>query len=210
MMKLILVRHGETDWNKQCRVQGRNDIPLNERGLAQANAVAHRLEDREISAVYSSPMQRAKSTAGAIAKKFGLDVKELPGVTEINFGLWEGKDHEQLKALYPEFWNDWTWQLDPKRCAYMQSECQLDVLKRSVDALKTVFAENGGNATVAIISHTMPIKLIVSNAIGLPLESLKLLKVDNCSVCEINIDQTMHGELITWNEKGFLKKEGLI
>ena len=110
-MRIILVRHGQTKWNSEGRVQGRTDITLNARGMAQAEAVGEWLSGRKLDAVYASPLMRAHDTAKAIADRQGVCVKLLGEMIEIDFGLWEGKTSRELSKEFPEFWVDWSWHL---------------------------------------------------------------------------------------------------
>jgi 2,3-bisphosphoglycerate-dependent phosphoglycerate mutase len=87
---LLLVRHGETDWNAEGRLQGHTDRPLNEYGRRQAAALAERLADDGIDAVYSSDLSRARETADIVAGRLGLPVVLEPGLREKNWGSWEG------------------------------------------------------------------------------------------------------------------------
>ena len=88
-MRLILVRHGQTEWNQLGRIQGRTDIPLNDTGIMQARAAGEWLSQRRIDAVYSSPMQRAFDTATEIARPHGLPVISRDDIIETDFGPWE-------------------------------------------------------------------------------------------------------------------------
>ena len=209
-MRIILVRHGQTKWNSEGRVQGRTDIPLNARGMAQAEAVGEWLSGRKIDAVYASPLMRAHDTAKAIADRQGVCVKLLGEMIEIDFGLWEEKTADELKKLYPEYWNDWSWHLDEEKSANMQAESAYTILNRVKRALNSIFEENTAGSTAVVVSHTMPIKLIMANAIGLPLKSLQSIKVGNCGICELDMNTDMSGSLITWNESGYLARKGLI
>ncbi len=197
-MRIILVRHGQTKWNSEGRVQGRTDIPLNAWGMAQAEAVGEWLSGRKIDAVYASPLMRAHDTAKAIADRQGVCVKLLGEMIEIDFGLWEGKTSRELSKEFPEFWVDWSWHLDEEKSA------------RAKRAVGAVMEENAADATVAIVSHTMPIKLLMADAVGIPLENMRQVKVDNCGVCEIELHKGEQSKLITWNERGFLMRKGLI
>ena len=105
-MKLILIRHGRTDWNVQGRVQGRTDIPLDETGLRQAAAVARRLSGIRLNAIYTSPLRRAHDTAKAVAAFHDCDIYVSEKLTEINFGAWEGKTGSELEAQYAALWRD--------------------------------------------------------------------------------------------------------
>lgn len=209
-MRLILVRHGQTEWNQLGRIQGRTDIPLNDTGIMQARAAGEWLSQRRIDAVYSSPMQRTFDTATEIARPHGLPVISLDDIIEIDFGLWEKKTADELKKLYPEYWNDWSWHLDEEKSANMQAESAYTILNRVKRALNSIFEENTAGSTAVVVSHTMPIKLIMANAIGLPLKSLQSIKVGNCGICELDMNTDMSGSLITWNESGYLARKGLI
>lgn len=209
-MRLILVRHGQTEWNQLGRIQGRTDIPLNDTGIMQARAAGEWLSQRRIDAVYSSPMQRAFDTATEIARPHGLPVTSIDDIIEIDFGLWEEKTADELKKLYPEYWNDWSWHLDEEKSANMQAESAYTILNRVKRALNSIFEENTAGSTAVVVSHTMPIKLIMANAIGLPLKSLQSIKVGNCGICELDMNSDMSGSLITWNESGYLARKGLI
>ena len=186
-MRIILVRHGQTKWNSEGRVQGRTDIPLNARGMAQAEAVGEWLSGRKIDAVYASPLMRAHDTAKAIADRQGVCVKLLGEMIEIDFGLWEGKTSRELSKEFPEFWVDWSWHLDEEKSAMMRAESAYSILARAKRAVSAVMEENAADATVAIVSHTMPIKLLMADAVGIPLENMRQVKVDNCGVCEIEL-----------------------
>ena len=104
MVKIILVRHGETEWNKVKRIQGSaSDTPLNEIGKAQAERVALRLKNEKIQAIYSSPLQRALHTAQAIARYHQLEVNQTPSLKEINVGELEGVFSADMKVRFDEF-----------------------------------------------------------------------------------------------------------
>ena len=89
-MKLYIIRHGQTDWNVQGRIQGRQDIPLNAAGRSQAQMLAKGMEKRPVTAIYSSPQLRAMETAKALAGNQGVEVIPLPELVEIGYGDWEG------------------------------------------------------------------------------------------------------------------------
>ena len=99
---ILLARHGETDWNRERRVQGHTDRPLNEVGRAQARALADRLAAEPIEAVYSSDLARARETAHIVAEPRGLTVVAVPELREKNFGTWEGLTDEEIVARFPE------------------------------------------------------------------------------------------------------------
>ena len=95
-MKLYIIRHGQTDWNIAKKIQGRQDIPLNERGRYQAGCLKKAMENRPVTAVFSSPQIRAMETAKAVASSSGSVVIPVKDLMEINYGSWEGKTEEEL------------------------------------------------------------------------------------------------------------------
>ena len=102
MTELWLIRHGETDWNREGLYQGQADIPLNELGLKQAQAAAEKilLSGQSFSAIYSSPLSRARQTADASAARLGLPVRLDPRLQEINQGNWTGKNYRMIVAQF--------------------------------------------------------------------------------------------------------------
>ena len=95
-MKLYIIRHGQTDWNVQGRIQGRQDIPLNAAGRSQAQMLAKGMEKRPVTAIYSSPQLRAMETAKALAGNQGVEVIPLPELVEIGYGDWEGRTASEI------------------------------------------------------------------------------------------------------------------
>lgn len=102
LTRLILVRHGETDWNRARTIQGHRDIPLNATGLGQARAVAGQLAAEPIRAIYSSDLARARETARAIAEVHGLAVIDEPGLRERHWGRFQGLRFDEIEQLAPE------------------------------------------------------------------------------------------------------------
>jgi len=103
MTQIYLVRHGETDWNLQKRIQGSTDIPLNDTGRAQAAATGRLLASREWDAIITSPLSRAAETAGIIAEAVGLPTPEvLDTIVERHYGEAEGLDHDEIEAMFPD------------------------------------------------------------------------------------------------------------
>lgn len=200
-MKLLLVRHGETDWNKAHRVQGRTDIPLNITGRAQADQLAGQLSAIHIDAVYASPFSRAYETAKRIVGDRGLEIVKDEDLAEIQFGLWEGKTVGELMEEYPELWRDWSWLNRPEDCKKMGAESYMDIQRRAMNAVGRIVNECGENDNVLIASHTMPIKLIVAHYLKMPLEAISRLKIENCSLSLVSINKDGTGRLDMLNSK---------
>jgi len=105
--RILAIRHGETAWNTDSRIQGHTDIPLNDTGLWQAERVAHALRGESLQAVYSSDLQRARTTAEAIAQAQQLTLSLEPGLRERHFGHLEGLTHQEITARWPEQARRW-------------------------------------------------------------------------------------------------------
>ena len=100
---IILVRHGQTEWNRIERFRGRADVPLNETGLAQAEATGRRVAQTwQPMAIYTSPLSRSIKTAQAIAKHFSLPVQIHPGLADIDYGAWQGLTPDEARQRWPE------------------------------------------------------------------------------------------------------------
>lgn len=157
-MKLYLIRHGQTDWNLAGRIQGVHDIPLNETGLRQAEMAAKGMESRKVAAVYCSNLQRAAQTAAAVAKRQNVPVHAVDGLEEMNFGLWEGCTWKEIEEQYPN--EKRAMDANPMEVRAPEGESYLDVMKRSVEALKKIASEN--KEDVAVVTHGGVIASIVA------------------------------------------------
>lgn len=141
MTDLYLVRHGETDWNRQRRIQGRTDIPLNATGREQARLTGMLLTRRPITRVVASPLDRARETAQIIADELGLAAPELhDALVERDYGAAEGLSYREIDALYPE------------GTAVPGRETREQVGARIVPALVRLAADHPGEAIV-VVSH---------------------------------------------------------
>jgi probable phosphoglycerate mutase len=130
---VLLIRHGETEWNRVERFRGRADVELNATGLAQAVAVARRLRSEgSADAVYSSPLQRGWQTAEPIAAAFGLQVQPLDGLLDIDYGQWQGLSPAEAASRYPDVFA--LWLNAPDRAAIPGGETLGQVRSRSVAA----------------------------------------------------------------------------
>ena len=154
-MELLLVRHGETDWNRDRRVQGHTDVPLNEAGRTQAASLARELAGEDLDAVYSSDLARARETAEAIAAPHGLDVVALPALRERNFGTWEGMTDAEIIERFPEAqtrpWGD--------------AETQDEMGDRVLAAVHEIAARHP-HGRVVVVAHGGPIRRIVHHSGG--------------------------------------------
>lgn len=206
-LRLILIRHGQTEWNTQQRVQGRTDIPLNENGKNQCVAIAKRLQNTKLAGIYSAPLSRSLDTARLIAEHHACHVEVREALTEINFGAWEGKTAEELAAEFPSLWNDWGWILNPQSCTLMNAETAEEISLRVMVLLDEILNNHKDGGTVAIVSHTMPIKLLTANLIGLPHSRIRSLSLANCAYTELMLNEGKEATLRVWNDTSHLTRE---
>ncbi|MFQ6091445.1 MAG: histidine phosphatase family protein [bacterium] len=128
MRKILLIRHGQTDWNVENRIQGPTDVPLNPRGREQAKSLAEELRHSQIDHIYSSTLCRALETGLEIAKYHGLKVQTDSRLNEVSQGVWEGLRVAEARARYPELYGQW--ETDPTSVVPPQGESILDAFAR--------------------------------------------------------------------------------
>ena len=142
MTQIVLVRHGETEWNRVERFRGWADVSLNETGLTQAEATARRIAaEWQPVAVYSSPLSRAVKTAEAIARQFGLPVRTHRGLIDINYGQWQGLTPDEAREHWPEMVD--AWYHSPETVQIPGGETLTDLRLRAVEAVRELAAEVG-------------------------------------------------------------------
>lgn len=156
LITVHLVRHGETDWNLEGRLQGWTDIPLNATGIGQARAAASALAGREIAAVISSDLSRARQTAELVAAQVGVEIVADPALRERNYGAAEGQIESDLERLFDgqlaECWSDPDFTFDggeTRRDLYARIGCFLEDLVASPPGLEFVLVSHGGALRVA-------------------------------------------------------------
>ncbi len=194
MVKIILVRHGETDWNLVKRIQGGDsDTPLNENGKRQAAALAARLKDENITAIFSSPLQRALHTAQAIAASHHLNIQELPSLKEIRVGILEGLLAADIAPRFDEFMcgNG----RDKKVHTPPGGESMEDVQKRAWETVTGLTAQYS-NGTLVLVTHYFVIMAVICRVLDLPLHQMARLKLTNGTIsCFTMDDLSMRLEL---------------
>lgn len=145
------MRHGETDWNLNQRLQGHSDRPLNDTGREQARGLAAELAEEELEAVYSSDLSRAQETARIVAETRGLDVSELPELRERHFGSWEGLTDDEIHERFPQEVADGV-------LGDGESRDELD--RRVLGALRRIADEHPAG-TVLVVSHGGPLRAVL-------------------------------------------------
>ncbi len=176
---IILVRHGETEWNAGDRFQGQQDSPLSALGRSQAQRAAGRLAGLPVAAVYSSDLGRARAVADAIAARHGLAVRARADLRERDYGVLEGK----TLAAAAQTEGEWlvAWRKDPQRCAPPGGETQPEMRARVMRALGEIAAAHPGEIVV-VVTHGGPIKSAVLDVLGAPLERWRRTFVANGSL----------------------------
>jgi broad specificity phosphatase PhoE len=163
MTEIILVRHGETQWNVQEVFRGRIDVELNETGLRQAELLAEYLSRLDIDAVYSSPLKRALNTAQAIASHHKLELKISPGLLDFDFGKWQGLSHPEVKDRYKKLYVQWL--ENPHLIRMPDGESLNGVRKRALGVVNEVVAKHEG--IIVLVSHRVVNKVLICALLGL-------------------------------------------
>jgi broad specificity phosphatase PhoE len=199
-LKLILVRHAETYWNEQRRVQGGgSDVELNEAGLKQATKLVSFLKNENIDAVVSSPLKRALVTAQIIASQHQLPVEIHDGLKEINVGELEGLALSSLSITFSQLLMQW-WQGGSERLPGGESFVELQ--ERCWGAVEPLLAKYE-TGTVVIISHYFVTLAIIFKALDLPLEYLAKFRVDLGGVSILEFED-YGARLLKFNDTSYL------
>lgn len=163
MKQIILVRHGETEWNVKEVFRGRADIGLNGTGIKQAELLAEYLSNIKIGAIYSSPLQRALTTAEKIAGYQGLEVVVEPGLIDLDFGEWQGLPHKEVKSRYKGLYAQWV--SHPELVKLPAGESLDDVRKRAMNVVDSITARH--ECSVVLVSHRVVNKVLICALLGL-------------------------------------------
>jgi alpha-ribazole phosphatase len=182
MTRLLLTRHGETDWNARQRYQGQTDVPLNETGRRQAAALAKRLAGEKVSAILASDLQRSQETALEIAALHGLPVQTEPRLREIALGEWEGLTYAQARERWAEEMDAWF--ADPLHVAPPGGETLAQVSGRIQSVLEKV-GRFGTDETIILASHGGPLRVLLCLALGMDVQAHWRFRLDVASISEL-------------------------
>lgn len=177
--RLILVRHGMTEWNNEFRYQGHADINLNEEGFRQAEALREKLAGEKLAAVYSSDLSRAYNTAVVIVAPHGLPVQVCPDLREINFGAWEGLTYYDIEKNYPEQLK--IWRQTPHLLQVPEGETFPLIRDKACACAEKIIAKHM-DETVLIVTHGGTIAAMICGLLGQPLEKMWEYKQKNTAV----------------------------
>ena len=176
-MKLYVARHGETEWNAQGRICGRTDIPLTERGEAQAKALAEKLADKGIDLIIASPMIRARQTAAAVSQIIGIPVVTDDRLIEQDYGSYEGKERLDARIL-----------ANKRRFAYRcpGGESMLDVAHRVYGLIEELKQTQPGK-TILLVCHGGVCRIVRTYFEDMTNEEFSCYSEDNANAREYEL-----------------------
>jgi broad specificity phosphatase PhoE len=206
-VRLVLVRHGETEWNRQRRVQGLSNLALNKTGMKQAEALARALSREKVNAIYSSPLRRAEETARAIGRFHGVRVEIMDGLKELDVGAVDGMTYEDMKLHHGEFFARWMTDFTSVRLPgggfipELRDQCCTAIR----DIVSRERKGDNDDSSVVVVTHFFPILCIICDCMGLDLSYCRRLKVDlaSVSVIEFKADRTV---LVSLNDTCHLRE----
>ncbi len=202
-MLLYCVRHGESTYNAEGRIQGQSDVPLSQLGRRQSEAAAQWLASLPIEAVYSSPLRRALQTAESIAEKHGLRVQPDPRLMELNAGVFQGKLRSDLAAIYPHEFGRWLGGDEDFVIPHGESRRQLSL--RGCEAFRAIAA--AGHSEAVIVTHGGLLSVTLRSLLNLS-EPLPPFSLHNGSITRVMVDDRGRFALLALNEVEHLDQIG--
>lgn len=197
---VILIRHGQTDWNVAGRWQGHSDIPLNDTGRSQAQAVAQRLKKWELTAIYTSDLSRASETATIIGQTLGLKPAVIPAWRERFCGDFEGLTNSDIAERFPEQWA----KLQQGHLELPNGETTQELSGRIIPSFETLLASHHGQR-FAVVSHGGVLRVLISNVLGLDADAPARLSVSgNTGLSVIQIGEHGYRRLSLLNDTAHL------
>jgi len=196
MTEIVMVRHGETELNREGIFRGRLDVALNDRGRSQAERAAAALADSPLAAVYSSPLRRALDTARPIAARHGLSPVADPALDNIDLGAWQGRKKTEVERDEPDLWRLWIHA--PERLAIPGGETLAAVRDRAVARTRELSNLHEGGR-FAIVSHRSVLKLVTGALLGLNVDAFWRFYLDNAAYSVIGRSDGVY-TLLRWNE----------
>jgi probable phosphoglycerate mutase len=177
--RIVLWRHGQTEWNLEGRLQGQTDVPLDEIGRAQAQTSARLLAALEPDVIVSSDLSRAADTAGALARLVKLEVELDEGLRETYVGTWQGLTDEEIKSKFPEEYA--AWRKDHYHQRRGGGELEAEVADRAVAAIERALARVPDRGTLVVVTHGGTARVSIARLLGLPERSAGVLGgLSNC------------------------------
>ena len=185
MVKVVFVRHGQTEWNVSGRYQGQSDVALSAAGVDQAEKLAANFPVAHIDAIYSSDLIRARVTAETVAKRFALEVNLEPAFRELSFGDWEGLTYEQIVASWPDAMKNFL--AHPDILNIPHGESFPEVQQRAMSRLQELIQKHEGQ-TIMIAAHGAVLRTMLTAALHIPLQYLWSIRQFNTAVNIVRYD----------------------
>ena len=181
MTRIVLVRHGQTAWNREIRFRGQIDVALDGFGLKQAEATGRYVAARwPVAAIYASRMSRAMQTAEAIARAHNeLNAQPLAGLLDIDFGEWQGLSPDTVSQRYPDLYRAW---LEAPHTVHFPGGETLEIVRRRVIAGLDEVTARHPEQTVALVSHAVVNRVLLCAVLGLGNDHFWRLQQDTCAV----------------------------
>jgi len=180
-VNILLVRHGETAWNRKKIFRGYHDIPLNNSGRAQAREVGKALAARSIAAAYSSPLSRSLETANIALKRRKIEPVVHPALMDINYGEWTGLEESAVAAKWPDEYAMWL--EEPHKTRPPGGDSLAEIYEKAFGALQWIEERHEGE-TIAIFAHRVVNKLLVLGMLSLGLDRFNFIRQDNGCINE--------------------------
>ncbi|HEY8685162.1 MAG TPA: histidine phosphatase family protein [Chloroflexota bacterium] len=186
--QLLLIRHGESTWNAESRIQGQADPPLSELGRRQAAALGRRLSDLASAALYTSPAVRARETSEAIAEPHGLIPRIEPALLEVHLGSWQG--HRVSELSDEETAQFRAWERDPTALSPPGGETTSAALERVAPLLDRLLGNHAGD-TVVIVTHSILGRVALSYLLGTGIQLVPRLRIKKASITKLRVQREM-------------------
>ena len=201
---IIIVRHGETDWNREKVFRGRRDVPLNANGRAQAGFAAEALKSRRIAAAYASPLGRARETAEIILAPHDLKAAVCQELIDLDYGEWTGKTDAEVATAWPE--EHALWAVSPQRVRPPGGETLQEVMDRAFGAMEALARKHDGQ-TIALFAHRAVNKLLVLGALTLGPDRFPFILQENACIDEV--ERTTEGyRILCLNDASHVRNAG--
>jgi len=185
MTKLLLTRHGHVEGLQPERFRGRAELALTRQGVADAEAIAARIvRSWKPTIVYTSALQRCVVTGTIIANTCGIRAVPLDGLMDLDYGAWQMRTHDEVKAESPEAYR--LWQEAPQRVRFPDGESLQDLLARTADVLRLVL-ERHPSATVVLVGHDSVNRALLLQLLDMPVSAYRRLVQDPCTLNEIDV-----------------------
>ena len=200
MTTILLIRHGDTDWNVEEVFRGHVDVELNDIGIKQVQLLSRYLESVSIGVVYSSPLKRALKTARMIAASHHITVKTARELIDFDYGEWQGMSHTSVKGKYRVLYDEWL--NNPHLVKMPKGESLEDVRDRATSLVERIIAQHEGS--IALVSHRVIHKVIICALLGLDNSHFWNIKLDTCGITTF-VYENKRFILERHNDTSFLK-----